>query len=164
MIVYVLALATIAYIALFMYKTKTGSPYVASKDAHIRRLMKYIKRGMRVADLGCGDGRVLIEAVKHGAKQAEGWEIEPHVWLLAKQEVRKEKLDDRVKVYFGDMWKADLSVYDLVFVYQLTRYSERFRKKCETEMKRGSLVVANTYPIEGLTLLKKDQELFVYQI
>lgn len=152
------------YIIIFMYKTKTGSPSVMSERAHVARLVKYIKPGMRVADMGCGDGAALMAMVAAGAVAGEGWEIEPLVWLRGKVNVERRKLGDRVKVHFGDMWRADLSRYDLVYVYQLTRYGRRFGDKCRREMRRGTLVVANTYPLAGLKLLKKDGKLYVYQI
>lgn len=152
------------YILIFIYKTKTGSPSIWSTDAHIARLTRYVKPGMKIADLGCGDGRVLISAVSKGAVRADGWEIEPAVWIAATFKVHKLKLHDAIKIHFADMWRADLSPYDLVYVYQLTRYAPRFVAKCRREMKPGSYVIANTYPLEGLPLEKRDNELYIYKI
>ncbi|MFH2019108.1 MAG: methionine biosynthesis protein MetW [bacterium] len=152
------------YCLIFVYKTKTGSPSVPSRDEHIRSLVKYVKPGMRVADLGCGDGRVLLAMVRAGAKSGEGWEIEPWVWLSAILKVRKAKLEEKIQIHFGDMWRTNLKPYDLVFVYQLTRYAPRFVNKCRAEMRKETLVVANTYPLEGLELIKKDKELLIYKI
>lgn len=94
----------------------------------------------------------------------EGWELEPFIWILAQQEIVRAGVRGRVKVHFGNMWKADLAQYDLVYVYQLTRYAKKFVKKCQKEMKPKSLVVANTYPLKGLKELRRDGEIFVYQI
>ena len=162
--VYLLGVVLVAYAALFVYKTKTGSPYVPSGDEHIKRLMKYVKKGMDVADLGCGDGRVLIEAARHGAKRADGWEIEPWVWIDSRFRIHDSRMGNKVKTYFGDMWTADLSPYDLIFVYQLTRFAKRFREKILRECRPGTIVVANTYPIPGLPYPKTDRQLWVYEI
>jgi len=153
----------VAYAGLFIYKTKTGSPSLMSKQAEITRLSKYIKPGMRVADLGCGDGEVLRALAERGAR-GEGWEIEPWYYLRAICANLKEKTGNKVKIHWGDMWRARLSRFELVYVYQLTRYSERFAKKCQREMRPGTLVVANTYPIHQLKLAKKDGKLFLYRI
>ena len=51
--VYLLGVIVVLYATLFVYKTKTGSPSVMSRPDHVRRLMKYVKKGARVADLGC---------------------------------------------------------------------------------------------------------------
>lgn len=152
------------YIIIFIYKTKTGSPSIWSTDDHIDRLMKYIKPGMCVADLGCGDGRILIAAVSAGASRAEGWEIEPAVWVSAKRRVARHSMNDKIIIHFGDMWKADLSRFDLVYVYQLTRYAPRFVAKCRREMRPGTYVIANTYPLKGLPLSQADKELYIYKI
>lgn len=150
------------YLLIFVYKTKTGSPYIPSKDKQIKKMVAYIKKDDVVADMGAGDGRLLIASVEAGARESHGWEIEPIVWLNGWLNIRKLGLNDQVNLVFGDMWRADLSRYDVVFVYQLERFSERFVEKCKKEMKPGSIVVANTYPIEGLALEKRDGKLFVY--
>lgn len=160
----ILFLSLAGYAGIFVYKTKTGSPSIWSKDEHIKRLVRWVKPGTKIADMGAGDGRVLIAAVKAGAKVAEGWEIEPAAWLAAKINVKKARLSKKIKIHFGDMWRANLENYDLVYVYQLTRYAPRFVKKCQSEMKPGSIVVANTYPLEGLKLWQRDRELYIYVI
>lgn len=152
------------YAIIFVYKTRTGSPSVMSKETHLKKLIKYVKPGMSVADMGCGDAGVLIAMMGAGAKSGEGWEIEPLVWLRAKQRVRRQMLDDRIKINYGDMWRANLSEYDLVYVYQLTRYAPRFVSKCKCEMKKGSLVIANIYPLKGLKKIKRDGKLYIYQL
>ena len=71
------------YTIIFVFKTKTGSPSVMSKKIHIKKLVKYVKPGMRVADMGCGDAAALIEMIRAGAIKADGWEIEPAMWVMA---------------------------------------------------------------------------------
>lgn len=159
-----LLVIVIVYLVIFVYKTKTGSPYVPSTDKHIKRALKYIKKGDVVYDLGAGDGRVLIEALKGGAGKAKGWEIEPHVWVKGLINIHRAKMQKNIEWHMGDMWRADLSRADVVFVYQLKRYSDRFAKKCRKEMRPGSLVIANTYPINKLGKAKRDGDLLVYRI
>lgn len=161
---YALGILLIIYCLIFVYKTKTGSPSVMSQTKAMKRVGKYVKPGMKVADLGAGDGSALIEMVKAGATTGEGWEIEPWVWLQAQRKIYAARLQGQIKVNFGDMWRADLGKYELLYVYQLTRYAPRLVKKIRQEMNRGSVVVANTYPLKGLPLAKKDGELYIYRI
>jgi len=135
-----------------------------SKDEDVNSLLKYVQPGARVADLGCGDAGVLIKMIEVGESEGEGWEIEPAYYLRALKNVKAEKLEKQLKIHFRDMWGADLARFELVYVYQLTRYAPRFVKKCLQEMKRGSVVVANTYPLKGLRMIKKDRNLLVYKI
>ena len=96
------------YTIIFVFKTKTGSPSVMSKKIHIKKLVKYVKPGMRVADMGCGDAAALIEMIRAGAIKADGWEIEPAMWVMAQINIGRAGMQDQVKVRFGDMWRADL--------------------------------------------------------
>ena len=91
------------YAVIFVHKTRTGSPYVPSNSFQIKTMTKYIKQGDVIADMGCGDGRVLIAAVAKGAREAHGWEIEPAVWMKAWMRVRKAGLQDRIRVVSGNM-------------------------------------------------------------
>lgn len=152
---YLFAIILFCYIAIFIYKTKTGSPSVMSKQKDVKTILKYVREGMKVADMGCGNAEVLIEMVQQGAKSAEGWEIEPLVYWQARANIWKRGMSGKVKVNFASMWGADLSKYDLIYVYQLTRYAAKFVKKIKKEMKKGAIVVANTYPLDGLELKKK---------
>ena len=164
--VHVLIVLFVLYAVLFVYKTKTGSPYLPSKEKDIERMLKYVKRGSVVCDMGAGDGRLLKAAIKKGAKEAWGWEIEPLVWFIGNLRVKKEekKIERKTHLMLGDMWKVNLAKFDVVFVYQLERFADKFAIKCKREMKPGSIVVANTYPIKKLNLWKKDGEIFVYRI
>lgn len=164
MIIYFVAAITIAYALIFIYKTKTGSPYLPSGDEEIIRTLRGMKKGSVVADLGCGDGRLLIEAVKAGAKEAHGWEIEPAVYVKALQNVRQAGLQGKVFIHFGDMWRAPLGRFDVVFIYQLERYAKRFVKKFRKEMSPEAVVVANTYPLRELKPFKTDGKLYFYRV
>lgn len=135
-----------------------------SKRAQILKLVKYVKPGMKVADMGAGDGEALVAMVNKGAVWGEGWEIEPWYYLKAQVGIWKARRQGAVKVRFGDMWKAHLGDFDLVYVYQLPRYAKKFGRKCKQEMKKGAVVVANTYPLVGLGESKRDGEMYVYRI
>ncbi len=161
-----LAGVVLAYVVIFVYKTKTGSPYLPSKKVEIEKMLKYVGRGKVVADMGAGDGRLLIEAVRAGAREAWGWEIEPLVWLKGKLKIKREKANIRDKIHlkWGDMWQADLSKVDVLLVYQLEKFNQRLAEKCKREMKSGTIVVANRYPIEGLKLWRREGNVLVYRL
>jgi SAM-dependent methyltransferase len=62
-----------------------------------------------VYDLGCGDGRYLIEAVKHYGCQAVGIEINPRRAAEARENVKKARLENRIKIITGDArWIGDV--------------------------------------------------------
>ena len=53
----------------------------------------------KVYDLGCGDARILIMAVKEfGAKRAVGYEIRQDLCEGSKKEIRRQHLQKRISV------------------------------------------------------------------
>jgi cyclopropane fatty-acyl-phospholipid synthase-like methyltransferase len=62
-----------------------------------------------VLDIGCGDGRILVEAVRHFGCRARGIEIDPALGAAARRRVNKAGLDDRIEIVVGDGSTVDLS-------------------------------------------------------
>ena len=54
----------------------------------IRLLEKYIKNGMRVADVGCGSGILAICASKLGAKECKAYDIDPVAVKVANENIK----------------------------------------------------------------------------
>lgn len=68
-------------------------------------------------DLGCGDGRILITAVKKYGCRAVGIEIDPQVAAFAKQKVATSGVGARIRITVGDARKYDLSQATAVTMY-----------------------------------------------
>ena len=85
----------------------TGAPYVPSKRRDVARafeeLYKLTAKDVLV-DIGSGDGVVLREAARHGAK-AVGYEIHPVLVLVAKMLSRGNA---NVQVKLANFWRTPL--------------------------------------------------------
>lgn len=69
-------------------------------------------------DLGCGDGRALIEAVRQSGCRASGVEINPRIATIAKDNVRRSGVGDRIRVTNANLTKYnDLSHCTAIFIY-----------------------------------------------
>jgi SAM-dependent methyltransferase len=91
----------------------------------------------RILDAGCGLGHGLAalhaqwpKAELHGIEWSAAW-----AWLAKKR-------SPFATVVRGDMWAADWSGYDLVYVFQRPESMERILAKAESEMKPGSWLVS----------------------
>ena len=104
-----------------------GAPYVPIFRVDIESLFDKakLKRGDRLVELGCGDGRVLIAAAKRGIK-ADGYELNPILALIAY--LRTIRYRQLVRVYWGDFWKVDLSQYDIAFTFLITRFMPKLER------------------------------------
>jgi len=70
------------------------------------------------ADIGCGDGNVLITAVKnYGVKSAIGIEIDPDKVSEARSNVRRAGLESRIQIIEADAEKFDLQKNDVTAAY-----------------------------------------------
>ncbi len=69
-------------------------------------------------DLGCGDGRALIEAVRQSGCRASGVEMRPRVAAIAKDNVRRSDFADRIVVTNADARRYnDLTAATAIFIY-----------------------------------------------
>lgn len=109
--------------ALFGFVAFFGAPYVPTLNAELKRSFKELyplRPSDVVVDLGSGDGRVLREATRHGAK-GYGYELNPLLVLVSKL-----RLGSRATVRLADMWSVSLPAdMTLAYVFTVSRDSKR---------------------------------------
>lgn len=150
----------------------TGAPFVPSTKATSKAMidLAQIKPGMKVYDLGSGDGRLLILAAKKGAK-AVGLEINPFLVLLTQLKIfwfslkgggLKGVTHGTNEVRWQSFWNANLSEADVIFVYLLPWKMEALARKLQKELKPGSLVISNSFIFPKWKILRQDTLNHVY--
>jgi SAM-dependent methyltransferase len=127
------------------------APYVASPAKVVDRMLELanIRPGETVFDLGCGDGRILIEAAQKYKAKAIGIEISPKIAEEARVKVKKAGLAQTVQVKEGDLLQADLTGADVVTIYLATSLNEELRPRLEKFLKPGARVVSHDYAVPG---------------
>lgn len=114
--------------------------------------MAEIKATDTVYDLGCGDGRVVITAVRDfEAKKGVGIEIREELAGKAREAVLENGLVGRVEIIHGDMLDVDLSDAEVVFLFLSPNANLRVRPKLERELKDGAKVVSRGFKLFGWT-------------
>ena len=132
-------------------------PYVPTPYSVVKAMLKLANVGPDdiVFDLGCGDGRILITAVKEfNVKKAIGVEIDPGRVKLARSRIHEEKLEDYIEIIQGDLFEVDVSNATVVTLFLLTSANEQLRPKLEKELKDGARVVSHEFRIPGWTPIK----------
>ena len=107
-----------------------------------------VKASDVVYDLGCGDARILVAAAQRGARGV-GFEIEPNLVQYATANIKAENLFDKVKVVQQDLFTADMAEATVIALYLLPEMNTRLRPKFWKELKVGTRIVANAFPIGG---------------
>ena len=108
--------------------------------------MAQVKKGDIVYDLGCGDGRIVVQAAKIRGCRGVGFEIAPELAQLARHNAAKNGVAKLVTIKEDDLFKADISEATVVPVYLLPDMLERLRPKFET-LAPGTRIVSHDYHI-----------------
>ena len=128
------------------------------------------ERGKRVIDLGCGAGGLLRalsvarpDCIYHGV------ELSPLPFLAGR--LRAFFSGGAFSVRWGDLWRCDLSSYDVVYAYLSPEPMERLWAKASREMRPGSLFISKGFAVPGaeasLTLAtgeRMDPALYVWRM
>ncbi len=125
-------------------------PYVPTPHHVVREMLKLARvgEGDVVYDLGSGDGRVLITAVEEfGASKAVGIEIRKELVEIARAEVKKRGLENKVIIVHGDVLKVSFAEATVVTMFLLPDLMEALRKRLETELREGARVVSYEFPM-----------------
>jgi hypothetical protein len=96
-----------------------------------------------VIDLGSGDGRTVITAVKRGAK-ALGIEYNPDMVELSKRTAAKEGVSDRASFVKADLFESDFSQAQVISMFLLSSINLKLRPKI-LDLKPGTRIVSNTF-------------------
>lgn len=122
--------------------------WVPTPDDIVDEMMKLGKVGKDdvVYEPGPGDGRVLIAAVKKGAKKAVGIEIDPKKATEATENVKKAGLEKQVTIIEGDALKdRDYSEATVVMLYMGNEFNALLRPILEKQLKPGSRIVSHRF-------------------
>jgi SAM-dependent methyltransferase len=102
-----------------------------------------------VYDLGSGDGRLLFAALEKGAGKAVGIELNPLQVQKARDTAKIKGLEHRIVFQETDVMQSDLSEATVILCYLFTTASKALKPKFEAELKPGTRVVMESFPVPG---------------
>lgn len=142
-----------------------GGPFVPSSRSRVKLMLELadLQPMDNIADLGSGDGRILIAAAKAGAKHATGFEIHPGLAQTSRFLAKRKKLSDKITVHCKSFWKADLKSFNVLFLYQLPHTMTKLSKKMLDELPKDARVISNGFTLPGWELIKQDREVYLYK-
>jgi len=123
-------------------------PYVPATLKQVQNVMKCLQgRSGRLVDIGSGDGRIVLEAAKHGFT-AVGVEINIWLVLYSKCQAWKRGLGKGKATFIRkDMWMYDLSRFENIVIFGTDQLMPALEKKFSEELRSGSVVVACRFPL-----------------
>lgn len=99
--------------------TPVLGPFLSTPTELVPALLEFgeVSSTDTVADLGCGDGRIVIEAAKRTGCRAIGVESDPELVARAQARAREAGVSDRIRILEGDATNAELGQATTVFVF-----------------------------------------------
>jgi cyclopropane fatty-acyl-phospholipid synthase-like methyltransferase len=130
---------------------KLDVPYVPTPQPVVEAMLKLadVKTGDVVYDLGCGDGRIVVTAVKQfGARHGLGIDLDPDRVAQSNESAKKAGVAEKVEFRQGDVLKltsvADATVVTLYLSPSVNRQIEPMLRKT---LKPGSRVVSHDFRV-----------------
>jgi SAM-dependent methyltransferase len=125
-------------------------PYVPTPPAVVERMLEMaeLRSGDLVYDLGCGDGRIVIAAVKRPGVRGVCVDIDPARIEESKANAAREGVADRIRFVEGDIFKVPFSDATVVTMYLLPAVNIKLRPRILNELRPGTRVVSHAFDMD----------------
>lgn len=119
--------------------------------------------GDTMADLGSGDGRIVIKYAQRGI-ESHGYEINSELALLAESKILDANLDEKAFIHISDFWEEDLSPYSIIVVYGMTSIMGHLEEKLKSELRPGSRVLSSIFHFPNWEPTKEKDNVSLYVV
>jgi uncharacterized protein (TIGR03000 family) len=124
-------------------------PYVPTPQNVVEKMLEMasVKEGETVYDLGCGDGRIVVTAVKkYKAKKGFGIDLNPDRVKDSEETAKKAGVEKSVTFKQGDVLKiTDLSEANVITLYLLPEVNKRLIPVIKATCKPGTRIVSHDF-------------------
>jgi len=148
--------APLAFSAAFLLTVQTPGqeiplevPFVSTPDEVVVEMLKLAEVGEEdvVYDLGCGDGRIVITAVKEFGARGVGIDKDPRRIAECRANAAAAHVNGRASFREDDFFEADIGEATVVSIYLLQMVNLKLRPKLLRELNPGSRVVSHNYDL-----------------
>uniref|UniRef100_A0A1A8GDV7 Family with sequence similarity 173, member A n=1 Tax=Nothobranchius korthausae TaxID=1143690 RepID=A0A1A8GDV7_9TELE len=123
-------------------------PYIPASKAQVQNVMTLLRgRKGDLVDLGSGDGRIVLEAYRHGFSPAVGYELNPWLVRIARFHAWRAGHHEKVSYRREDLWKVDLTKCKNITVFLAPSVLPLLQDKLKAELSDDALVVAGRFPL-----------------
>jgi len=159
-----LAILLVGFDAFALWLVLSGAPFVPTKVSGVKTMLACCETGpgRKMADIGSGDGRIVMAFARTGA-EAHGYEINPLLVWWSRRRIKVAKLETRAFIHWIDLWRVDYSPYDTVTLFGVTHIMKRLEKKLRRELKPGAHVVSIAFRFPTWEPSKTVEHVYVYE-
>lgn len=117
-----------------------------------------------IYDLGSGDGRILITAVKQYGIRGVGIDIDPTRVEEARLKALKNGVSEQLKFYRQDLFVSNFADATVIFIYLLPHLNLRLRPQLWNQLKPGTRIISRDFdmgdwePLQQLKFTVEEEE------
>jgi predicted RNA methylase len=164
----IIAIIVIFITLYFFWPMLKGAPWIPTRMKKVRQMLSLadIHPQETLYDLGCGDGRFIINAARKFGVKAVGIELNLFLYLWCQLAITILGLRRNVKIKYGNFFKRDLSDADVVVCYLLPETNNKLEDKLLRELKPTARVISNSFVFNKLPVVNEDvhKGIFVYKV
>lgn len=125
---------------------KKDVPYVPTPQEVVDEMLKLadLKKGEKMYDLGCGDGRLVVTAAKTYGATGVGVDIDPERIKESNENAQKAGVTDKVKFIKGNLFEMDFKDANVLTLYLLPSVNMQLRPKI-LDLKPGTRIVSHAF-------------------
>lgn len=139
-------------------------PFVPTSADRLKTMVELaeIRPGIKAADLGSGDGRVIIALAQAGA-EAHGFEVNRKLVVESRKKIKEAGLENKAFVHQQNFWDTDLADFEIITLYGITSIMERLENKLKRELKTGAKVISNYFTFPSWDHNEKREKVYLYR-
>lgn len=107
-----------------------------------------VKRGEVVYDLGCGDGRIVITAVREFGATGVCVDIDPQRIAESRENARAAAVTENIRFLNQDLFATDVSDASVVMLFLSPELNLKLRPKLLRELKPGARIVSHWHDMD----------------
>lgn len=141
-----------------------GASYEPSRIKIIHQMLKFSKpkSSDKMVDLGSGDGKIVFEFAKKGI-ESHGYEINPVLVFWSKRKAKKLNLQNKAFFHWKNFWKADISKFNIVTIFQFYHLMPFLERKLFAELPKGAKILSNKWKFPKIKPENQKGNVYFYK-
>lgn len=121
--------------------------YIPTPDDAVSAMLELaqVKGDDILYDLGCGDGRLLVQAAQRWGTRGVGIDIDPERIAQTQMHVNAAGLQELITLHQGNLYESDVRSATVIMLYLLPHLNLRLRPLLWEQLGSGARVVSHQF-------------------
>ncbi len=127
-----------------------GSPYVPTNKKEFKAIFEQInfKKGDKLYDLGCGDGRTLRFAVKKYGVTGVGFDVNTFLIWRSRFLAFIQKIKN-IDFEIRNILDVDLKEADYIYIFLMPKLIQKLLPLFNSSLRKNTIVISHGFKIDG---------------